>query len=48
MDAISGVHLHPLTRGIFVLNLNGQKIDFTDITFDFPYAFAFVKSNLEN
>jgi len=36
MDAGSGVRLHRLTRETFVLNLNGQKIDFTGIIFDCP------------
>jgi hypothetical protein len=47
MDAVSGVHLHRLIRGIFVLNLSGQRIDSTVTIFDYPYPFAFVKSNLE-
>jgi hypothetical protein len=47
MDAASGVHLHPLTRGNFVLNLSGQRIDFMGVIFDRLYALAFVKSNLD-
>ena len=42
MDAVNGVHLHHLILGTFVLNLNDQRIDFTDIIFDYPYDFAFV------
>jgi hypothetical protein len=48
MDAVSGVHLHRLIRGIIVPNLSGQRIDSTDIIFDCPHPFAFLKSNLEN
>ena len=48
MDALSGVHLHRLILGIIVPNLNDQRIDFTDIIFDYPYPFAFVESNLKN
>ena len=48
MDALSGVHLHRLMRGISVPNLSGQRIDSTDIIFDRPYPFAFVESNLED
>ena len=42
MDAVNGVHLHRSIQGTFVLNLNGQRIDFTVIIFDYPYEFAFV------
>jgi hypothetical protein len=42
MDAVNGVHLHHLIQGTFVPNLNGQRIDFTDIIFDCRYDFAFV------
>ena len=50
MDAVSGVHLHRLILGTSVLNLNDQRIDFTDIIFDCPYmnALVFVTSNFEN
>jgi hypothetical protein len=42
MDAVNGAHLHRPIEGTFALNLNGQRIDFTDIIFDDPYEFAFV------
>ncbi len=45
MDAVNGVHLHHLIQGTFVPNLNGQRIDFTDIIFDSPYAVALVKTS---
>jgi hypothetical protein len=42
MDAVNGVHLHRPIQGTFGLDLNGQRIDFTDIIFNDPYEFAFV------
>jgi len=42
MDAVNGVHLHRSIQGTFVLNLGGQRIDFTDTIFDYLYQFAFV------
>ena len=42
MDAVNGVHVHRPIQGTFALNLNGQRIDFTDTIFDYLYEFAFM------
>ena len=42
MDAVNGVHIHRPIQGTFALNLDGQRIDFTEIIFDDPYGFAFM------
>jgi hypothetical protein len=42
MDAVNGVHRHRPVPGTFALNLNRQRIGFTDIIFDDLNEFAFM------
>jgi len=42
MDAVNGVHHHRPIPGTFALNLNRQRIGFTDIIFDDLNEFAFM------